>query len=58
MEEYIKVKVRQFNLSDDFKVGDLVSWEGIAYKFKGWDYGTYPVVEDLETGETKNLPHY
>ena len=58
MEEYTKVKVKQFNLSDNFKKGDFVSWEGTVYKFLGWDYGTYPIVEDLETGETKNLPHY
>lgn len=58
MEEYIKVKVRNFNLSDSFKEGEYVRWKDKVYKFRGWEYGTYPVVEDLETGETITLPHY
>lgn len=57
-EKYIKVKVRKFNISEKFSIGEYVEWDGEVYKFLGYEYGTYPVVEDLETGKTKTLPHY
>ena len=56
-ERYVKIKVRKFNLSEKFSIGEYVEWNNIVYKFLGYEYGTYPVVEDIETGETKTLPH-
>lgn len=57
MEKYVKIKVK--NLSDeDLKVGDFIEYNEIIYKFLGYEYGTYPIGENIETGETVTLPHY
>ncbi len=57
MEKNVKIKVK--NLSDDdLKVGDFVEYNEVVYKFLGYEYGTYPIGENLETGETVTLPHY
>lgn len=57
MEKYVKIKVK--NLSDnDLKVGDFIEYNEVIYKFLGYEYGTYPIGENLETGETVTLPHY
>ena len=54
---YIKVKVKDLNDSDLSK-GDYIEWNGEVFKFLGWEYGTYPIAENLETGETITLPHF
>jgi hypothetical protein len=57
MSKYLKIKVK--NLSDnDLKVGDYFEYNDIIYKFLGYEYGTYPVGENVKTGETITLPHY
>jgi hypothetical protein len=57
MSKYLKIKVK--NLSDnDLKVGDYFEYNDVIYKFLGYEYGTYPVGENVETGETVTLPHY
>lgn len=56
-DKFIKVKVRKFNMSESFQNGEYVEFDGVVYKFLGYEWGTYPVVEDLETGKTKTLPH-
>lgn len=57
MEKYVKIKVK--NLSDnDLKVGDFIEYNEVVYKFLGYEYGTYPIGENVETGETVTLPHY
>ncbi len=57
MEKNVKIKVK--NLSDDdLKVGDFVEYNEVVYKFLGYEYGTYPIGENVETGETVTLPHY
>lgn len=56
MEKYIKVEVK--TLSDNPKEGDFIEYNDVIYKFLGYEYGTYPVVKNLETGETITLPHY
>jgi|TARA_B110000971_G_scaffold158640_1_gene162034 hypothetical protein len=56
MEKYIKVKIK--SLSDDLKVGDFLEYKGVVYKFLGYEYGTYPIGENMETGETVTFPHY
>ena len=57
MEKYVKIKVK--NLWDnDLKVGDFIEYNEVIYKFLGYEYGTYPIGENVETGETVTLPHY
>lgn len=57
-EKYRKIKVKIKNLNDsDLRSGDYIEWKDEVYKFLGWEYGTYPVAENLETGETITLPH-
>lgn len=57
MERYIKIRVKKFG-SEEIQVGDYVEWEDVVYKFLGYEYGTYPIAENIETGETVTLPHY
>ena len=59
-----KVIIEQdvFELQDlfDGKVskGDYLEYKGKLYKFDGYDYGTYPMATNVETGEQIQLPHY
>lgn len=57
MSKYVKIKVKKFNLNK-LKVGDFFEYNEIIYKFLGYEYGTYPIGENVETGETVTLPHY
>lgn len=57
MDKYVKIKVKKFNLNK-LKVGDFFEYNEIVYKFLGYEYGTYPIGENVETGETVTLPHY
>ena len=57
MSKYVKIKVKKFNLNK-LKVGDFFEYNEVIYKFLGYEYGTYPIGENLETGETVTLPHY
>lgn len=59
LEKYveIKVKVKQFGF-EEIEVGDYVEYNNKVYKFIGYEWGTYPIGEDVETGETVTLPHY
>lgn len=36
-ERYIKVKVRKFNMSEHFSIGEYVEWDNIVYKFLGYE---------------------
>ena len=57
MKKYVKLEVK--NLYDnDLKVGDFIEYKEIIYKFLGYEYGTYPMGENVETGETVTFPHY
>jgi hypothetical protein len=59
MPKYVHIKVKVKKLSDKtLKKGDYVEFENKTYKFDGWDFGTYPMVIDLETNEQIQLPHY
>ena len=53
----IKVKVKQFGF-EEIEIGDYVEYNNKVYKFIGYEWGTYPIAEDIETGETVTLPHY
>jgi hypothetical protein len=57
MSKYLKIKVKKFNLNK-LKVGDFFEYNEVIYKFLGYEYGTYPIGENVETGETVTLPHY
>jgi hypothetical protein len=57
MSKYVKIKVKKFNLNK-LKVGDFFEYNEVIYKFLGYEYGTYPIGENVETGETVTLPHY
>lgn len=57
MERYIKIRVKKFG-SEEIQVGDYVEWKDVVYKLLGYEYGTYPIAENIETGETVTLPHY
>lgn len=56
-DKYVKIKVKDFNLSK-LKVGDYFEYNNVIYKFLGYEYGTYPIGEDIETNKTVTLPHY
>jgi hypothetical protein len=57
MSKYVKIKVKKFNLNK-LKVGDFFEYNEVIYKFLGYEYGTYPIGENVETGKTVTLPHY
>jgi hypothetical protein len=57
MSKYLKIKVKKFNLNK-LKVGDFFEYNEVIYKFLGYEYGTYPIGENVETRETVTLPHY
>ena len=57
MSKYVKIKVKKFNLNK-LKVGDFFEYKDVVYKFLGYEYGTYPIGENVETGETVTFPHY
>lgn len=56
-ERYIKVKVKRFGF-EDFEINDYIEYDNTIYKFIGYEYGTYPIAENIETGEIVTLPHY
>ena len=43
---------------DQIEIGDYIEYKDVIYKFLGYEYGTYPVGENIKTGETVTLPHY
>jgi hypothetical protein len=44
---------------EDCVNGDYVEYNGKVWIFRGWGWGTYPNIEDLETGEiTEIYPYY
>jgi hypothetical protein len=55
-EKYVIIKKKVVSI-DDAKEGDYVEYNGEIYKFLGWDYGSYPVLED-EEGEVKTIYPY
>ena len=58
-EKFIVKKVKIKKLFDkDLKPGDYIEYDGKIYEFDGYDYGTYPICKDIETGEQVQLPHY
>lgn len=57
MKILIEVEVK--GLSDnDLKVGDYIEYRGKVYKFEGWEYGSNPIIKDIETGEQSILDFY
>lgn len=55
-EKYAVVRVRVKDLGDeDLKKGDFVEYRKNVYKFLGYEYGTYTILEDVFTGETISL---
>jgi hypothetical protein len=50
----IRVKVKDLS-DDDLKKGDFVDYRGNVYKFLGYEYGTYTTLENVFTGEIKQL---
>lgn len=52
----IKIKVKKWGV-DDVKVGDYVEYKSQVVKFLGYDYGTYPFGEDVESKEIIELPY-
>lgn len=56
-EIYIKQKVKSFGF-EEIEVGDFIEYNHTIYKFIGYEYGTYPIALNIETGETVTLPHY
>lgn len=54
----VKIKVKQFGIDSGIKEGDYIEYDDIVYKFLGYEWGTYPLAENIETGEQVTLPHY
>ena len=55
-EKYAVVRVKVKDLSDDdLKKGDYVDYRGDVYKFLGYEYGTYTILENIFTGDIKEL---
>lgn len=50
-------KVKQFGV-DNVETGEYMEYKDVIYKFLGYEYGTYPIGENIETGKTVTLPHY
>lgn len=55
-EKYVNIKKKVVSI-EDAKEGDYVEYNNEIYKFLGWDYGTYPVLEDSE-GEVHTIYPY
>lgn len=53
----VEVEVKEFGC-DELSEGDYVEYNDVIYKFLGYEYGTYPIAENIETGETVTLPYY
>tara|TARA_Y100000389_G_scaffold144286_1_gene142607 strand:+ start:224 stop:400 length:177 start_codon:yes stop_codon:yes gene_type:complete len=53
----IELEVKE-GFSDDLKVGEYFVYKGEVYQFDGYDWGTYPMATNLETGEQKKFTHY
>ncbi len=51
------MKIKKFKLNKT-KAGDLCKHNGQLCKFLGYEYGTYPILEVVETGEHIQLKHY
>lgn len=54
---WIEVEVKDWE-DKTLEPNDFVEYEDRIYRFKGYEYGTYPICEDLLTGEIITLPHY
>lgn len=53
----IQVDVKKWDDSD-LEVGDYIEYKGEVYKFDGYEFGTYPIATDIETGKQIELPSY
>ena len=42
---------------EDLKEGDYIDYDGVIYRFDGYEYGTYPIATNIKTGEQEQLPH-
>jgi len=56
-KKYIVVKFEIKNINDA-KTGEYVEYNDKVYKFLGWEYGTYPILEDVETGDETQIYPY
>jgi hypothetical protein len=56
-EKYINIRKKVLTI-EEAKKGDYVEYKGQIYKFIGWDYGTYPVLEDEEGEQLTIYPYY
>lgn len=56
--EYVYIKKKVKTLEDKPSVGDYVKFNNKIYEFRGWSYGTYPLLKDLETNEEKEFNYY
>lgn len=54
---FVEHEVKKFG-EDDISVNDYIEYKDEIYKFLGYEYGTYPVAENIKTKETITLPHY
>lgn len=56
------IAVPTYSLQDMFDgkvpIGAYIEYENRLVKFKGWDFGTYPIATDAENGEQVKLPSY
>ena len=50
--------IKDFRFVSDPSVNDLYIYDDRVFVFIGYEYGTYPIGKDIETGETFTLPHY
>jgi|TARA_B110000483_G_C17747792_1_gene371107 hypothetical protein len=53
----IEIEVKE-GFSDELKVGEYFVYKGEVYKFDGYEYGTYPIATNLETGKQIEPSHY
>lgn len=53
----IRVKVKQFGF-EEIEKGDFIEYNNQVYQFVGYEYGTYPIAKNIETGEIETLPYY
>ena len=60
MEEIIVTlkNVKDFRFVSEPIVGEFYLYEGSVYSLIGYEYGTYPIGKNIETGELFTLPHY
>lgn len=49
------MKIKKYKPEKTYYKGDLIKYKGKTVKFVGYDFGTYPIAEDLETQEQIKL---